>query len=77
METLTITNFEHFSLGGVDTLTIKISKQIFFLARGGCFKVTICKSFYHLSKRPFRGRFGTGRLHSELRDWGDKVKIRL
>ena len=30
VETLTITNFEHFSLGDVDTLTIKIEKQKFF-----------------------------------------------
>ena len=30
VETLTITNFEHFSLDGVDTLIIKILKQKFF-----------------------------------------------
>ena len=28
---------------------------------------------YH--KRPLRGRFGTGRLHSDLWDWGVKLML--
>ena len=73
METLTKRNFEHFSLGGVDTLTIKIQKQKFFGRVGGPFKLKFANHFIIYQKRPFRGRFGPDRLHSELWAWGVKV----
>ena len=71
METLTKTNFEHFSFGGVDTLIIKIKKPKFFRV-GGPFKFKFANNFITNQKRPFRGRFGPDRLHSEL--WAWRVK---
>ena len=37
------------------------------------FKLQFANHFIIYQKRPFRGRFGTGRLHSELWDRGVKV----
>ena len=37
---------------------------------GGPLKLKFANHFIIYQKRPFRGRFGTGRLHSELWDWG-------
>ena len=51
LETLTITHFEHFSLDGVDTLTIKISKQKFFGRVGGSFKLQFANHFIIHQKR--------------------------
>ena len=41
---------------------------------GGPFTLQFANHFIIYQKRPFRGRFGTGRLHSELWAWGVKVK---
>ena len=38
----------------------------------GPLKLKFANHFIIHQKRPFRGRFGTGRLHSELWDWGVK-----
>ena len=72
MQTLTIPNFEHFSLSDVDTLTIKI-QELKFLGRMGSFEFEICKSFYHLSKTSgdvlglagYTQSSGTGELRPE------------
>ena len=56
MQTLTITKFEHFSLGGV----------------GGPLKLTFANHFIIYQNRLFRGRIVPGRLHSELYVWGVK-----
>ena len=45
VQTLTTTNFEHFSLGGVETLTIKIQKLKFFGYVGGPLKVKFANPF--------------------------------
>ena len=39
---------------------------------GGPFTLQFANHFIFYQKRPFRGRFGTGRLHSELWAWGVK-----
>ena len=39
---------------------------------GGSLKLKFANHFIIYQKRPFKGRFGTGRLHSELWDWGVK-----
>ena len=39
---------------------------------GGPFNLQFANHFIIYQKRPFRGRFGTGRLHSELWAWGVK-----
>ena len=56
MQTLTTTNFEHFSLGGVETLTIKILKQKFFGRMGGPLKLKFANPFIIYQKCPFRGQ---------------------
>ena len=42
-------------------------------ARGRFFKLEFANHFIIYQKRPFRGRFGPGRLHSEL--WARGVKV--
>ena len=39
---------------------------------GGPFTLQFANHFIIYQKRPFSGRFGTGRLHSELWAWGVK-----
>ena len=41
----------------------------------GPLNLKFANHFIIYQKRPFRGRFGTGRLHSELWDWGVKTKL--
>ena len=41
---------------------------------GGPLKLQFANHFIIYQKRPFRGRFGPGRLHSELWAWGVKPK---
>lgn len=64
MQSLTITNFENFSLGGVNSLTIKIKKIKIIWASP--LKLKFANNFIIYQKRPFRGLFGPRRLHSEL-----------
>ena len=40
---------------------------------GGPFTLQFANHFIIYQKRPFKGRFGTGRLHSELWAWGVKI----
>ena len=46
--------FEHFSLGDVDALTIKIKKQKFFGRMGAPLKLKFANHFIIYQKRPFR-----------------------
>ena len=43
---------------------------------GGPLKLKFANHFIIYQKRPFRGRFGTGRLHSVLWAWGVKSYFR-
>ena len=42
---------------------------------GGPLNFKFANHFIIYQKRPLRRRFGTGRLHSELWDWGVKSPI--
>ena len=44
---------------------------------GGPFKLQFANNFIIYQKRPFRGRFGPGRFHSELWAWGVKYQFAL
>ena len=72
LETLTITNFERFSLVGVDTLTIKIQNKKSLGARGVLLNFNLQIIFIIYQKSPFKGRIVPGRIHSEVCVWGVK-----
>ena len=52
---LTVPNFEHFSLGDVDTLTIKIQKLKFFGRMRGPLNLKFANHFIIYQKLPFEG----------------------
>ena len=42
---------------------------------GGPLKLKFANHFIIYQNCPVRGHFGTGRLHSQLWDWGVKVQV--
>ena len=75
METLTITNFEHFSLGGVDTPTIRISKRKFFGRVGGSLKLQFANHFIIYQKCPFKGQLSLAGYAQSSVPWELKSSI--
>ena len=68
MQTLTITNLNIFLEAALTPKPLKFKNKN-SLGVGGPLKLKFAN---HLSKASLQGTFGTGRLHSELWDWGVK-----
>ena len=68
MQTLTITNLNIFLEAAWTPKPLKFKNKN-SLGVGGPLKLKFAN---HLSKASLQGTFGTGRLHSELWDWGVK-----
>jgi len=72
VQTLTITNLNIFLEAALTPKPLKF-KNTNSLGVGGPLKLKFAN---HLSKASLQGTFGTGRLHSELWDWGVKLNYR-
>ena len=70
MQTLTITNLNIFLEAALTPKPLKFKNKN-SLGVGGPLKLKFAN---HLSKASLQGTFGTGRLHSELWDWGVKIE---